>query len=365
MGYIHKGKISDNGYIQTDEIITDPEKLTVNPEDDAIQVIDYVKGDFEWWYFDISDVSSGFFLKLIVHIGTDPLKTKILAQLTISINTPDINKSLSFPFGISEMKADLQRFCISIKDKNLLMVELNNPSLYNIQIDIPDFKCDLKFNSQIEGWKPLGEKIAYQSGKKKVDFSWVIPVPRAAVKGLFSHDNRKYTFTDATGYHDHNFIRIDRKYPLYLDNLVKKWYWGKCYAGDYTVIFCDVYFRTNRILSLMVAEKNKIIHSSNNTITCTVLSSGYDVNINAEYPVSLQLESLDAQFPFKAEFESEKILDRKDLLEEVNPVFKFLIKKLVAKPVYHGVSAGVKLEIKNRILEGYGNFESMIFRGKL
>lgn len=129
------------------------------------------------------------------------------------------------------------------------------------------------------------------------------------------------------------------------------------------MIFCDVYCRKNRVLSLMVAEQNMIIHSSNNLITCSLVSSGYDNTVKAEYPASLQIESLDEQFPFKAEFESEKILDRKDLLEGVNPVFRFLIKQLVAKPVYHGVYARVRLEINNKILDGYGNFESMIFRG--
>lgn len=364
MGYIHKGKISTNGNVDPDYLITDLEVLTVNPEDDAIQIIDYAKGDFEWWYFDISDLSTGCFLKIVVHIGTDPLRTTILPQLAISINTPDINKSYSFPFSLNEMRADVERCNISINDKILLMAEPNDPELYKIQIDTPDFKCDLRFISHIEGWKPLGEKILYQSGRKKVDFSWVIPVPGASVEGYFYHDNRNYTFTNATGYHDHNYIKIDRKYPLYMDNLVKKWYWGKCYAGAYTVIFCDVYCRANRILSLMVADQNKIIHSSNNLITCSVVSSGYDNIVKAEYPTLLQIESLNEQFPFKAEFESEKILDRKDLMEGVNPVFKFLIKQLVAKPVYHGVYARVRLEMKNQILYGYGNFESMFFRGK-
>jgi hypothetical protein len=363
MGYIHKGKISINGNIDPDDIIMDPEELTVNPKDDAIHIINYTKGDFEWWYFDICDLSSDCFLKIVVHIGTDPLRTRILAQLAISINISGINKSLSFPFNIHEMRVDEQRCDISINDKILILTKYNDPLVYIIKIDIPGFKCYLKFYSHIEGWKPLGEKILYQSGKKKVDFSWVIPVPSALVEGFFSHDNKNYTFTNATGYHDHNYIKIDRKYPLYMDNLVKKWYWGKCFAGVYTMIFCDVYCGINHIRSLMVAEENKIIQSSNNLITCSIISSDYDKILKAEYPASLQIESLDEQFPLKAEFESEKILDRKDLLEGVNCVFKFLIKKLVAKPVYHGVYARARLIINNKILEGYGNFESMIFRG--
>jgi len=364
MGYIHKGKISINGTIDPHKILIDSEELTVHPEDDGIQIIDYAKGDFEWWYFDIYDRPSGCFLKIVIHIGTDPLRTRVLPQLAISLNTPEINKSISYPYGISEMRADPQRCNILISDKIMILSEHNDPPEYIIKIDIPGFKCNLRFISYVEGWKPLGEKILYQSGKKKVDFSWVIPVPGATVEGDFFHDNRKYVFSGAMGYHDHNYIKIDRKYPLYMDDLVNKWYWGKCHAGSYTMVFCDVYCRTNRILSLMVAQHNKIIHSSNNLINSSVVSSGYDKIVKAEYPASLKIESLDEQFPFKAEFKSEKILDRKDLLEGTNRVFRFLIKQLIAKPVYHGVFARVRLGIKNKSLEGYGNFESMIFRGK-
>ncbi|MCJ7448056.1 MAG: hypothetical protein MUO72_10200 [Bacteroidales bacterium] len=189
-------------------------------------------------------------------------------------------------------------------------------------------------------------------------------MPKARVDGDFFYENKKYTVTSAIGYHDHNYIKVDRKYPLFLDAMAIKWYWGKFYADRFTVIFADIYSRTNRTLSLMVAEHNKIIHSSNNLIDCSVSTSGYDNVLKAKYPASLKIKSLDEHFPFQAEFESDRILDRKDLLEGVNPVLKFLIKRLVAKPVYHGIFAKVKLEINNVHIQGTGNFESMVFRGK-
>jgi hypothetical protein len=82
------------------------------------------------------------------------------------------------------------------------------------------------------------------------------------------------------------------------------------------------------------------------------------------YPESFKIRSLDKHFPFEAEFESEKITDRKDLLEGVNPVLKFIITKLIARPAYHGIFAKVMIEINNERLCGSGNFESMVFRGK-
>jgi hypothetical protein len=364
MGYIHKGKALINGAIDHDLILTEEGELAVTPEDDGAQIADYIKGDFEWWYFDIHDQGSGCFLKIVLHIGTNPLRTKILPQLAVYINTTKNSESLSYPFDISEMSTDTWQCNITVSDKIRIWTVLNHPPGYFIKIDIPGFSCDFRFRGEMEGWKPIGKNIPYQSGKKKVDFSWVIPVPRAKVEGAFYFENKKYTLSGATGYHDHNYIKVDRKNPLYLDDQVLKWYWGKCFASNFTVIFMDVWCRANRTLSLMVAENGKIIHSSNNLIECTVLSSGYDSILKTGYPSSIIIKSLDDEFPFKAEFESEKILDRRDLLEGVNPLFRFLIRRLVAKPAYHGILSKVRLNINNKILEGSGNFESMIFRGK-
>ncbi|MCJ7448055.1 MAG: hypothetical protein MUO72_10195 [Bacteroidales bacterium] len=49
-----------------------------------LQIVDYVKGDFEWWYFDINDQPSDCFLKIVMHIGTNPLRTRIFPQSAIS-----------------------------------------------------------------------------------------------------------------------------------------------------------------------------------------------------------------------------------------------------------------------------------------
>jgi hypothetical protein len=364
MGYTHKGKALINGAVDPDQVITDPNDLTVFPEDDGAQIAHYIKGDFEWWYFDIYDQETGCFIKIVLHIGTDPLRTRVLSQLAISVSTPERSESFLFPFEMSEMKADTRQCNISVGDKIKIWTESGDQLQYFVKVYIAGFKCDFRFIGVTEGWKPFGKKILYQSGKKEVDFSWVIPVPEARVEGDFYYENKKYTLTGAIGYHDHNYIRPDRKYPLYMDDLVNRWFWGKCHDGRFTLIFGDVWCRKNSILPLMVAENNRIIHSSNNLIDCSVISSGHDNLLKVNYPESFKIRSLDKHFPFEAEFESEKITDRKDLLEGVNPVLKFIITKLIARPAYHGIFAKVMIEINNERLCGSGNFESMVFRGK-
>ena len=346
------------------EIHTDPDFQPVLPEDDGQQITDFRKGDFEWWYFDVFDQATGCFLKIVIHIGTDPLRTRICLQLALSINTPDKSENLILPLSLSELKAGEKICDISVDDRIRIWTTQDYPSAYSISINIPRFRCNFRFENITESWKPGGYKTTCQSGKKRSEFYWVIPQPRATVGGEFFFENKSYNLTGANGYHDHNYLKVDREHPLYLDALADKWYWGKCNAGRFTIIFTDVHFKHSRSQAIMVAENNKIINCLYSLADCSVKEYGYDQTLRTEYPKSFIIRSLDEHFPFKAEFEFEKITDRKDLLEGVNPVLKFLIKKLVAKPFYHGIFCKVRLEINTICAEGYGNFESMVFRGK-
>jgi hypothetical protein len=342
----------------------DSNKQTVNPEDDGFHIVNCTIGDFEWWYFDILDHISDCFLKIVMHLGTDPLKTRIFPQLALSINTPEESESITLPYVTGQFQADTRQCNITIKDEIKIWTELDTPMEYYVKIDIPRFTCNFRFKGKIEGWKPLGNETSHQIGKKKGAFSWIIPMPKAKVEGEFFFDGMHYILHDAIGYHDHNYIRVDRKHPLHIDDLVVKWYWGKCYADRLTIVFMDTWLRTNRLLSLLVAEDNAIIHSANNRMNCTVEASGYDPVLQVQYPSSLLLQSTDEYFPFQTAFEFHKISDRKDLLEGVNPVLKYIIKKLISKPAYFGILAKVKVKIADETREGFGNFESMVFRGK-
>jgi hypothetical protein len=364
MAYTHSGRVLVNGAVDIGQILNDAGELMIFPEDDGRQIDHYKKGDFEWWYFDIFDKASGCFLKIVVHIGTNPFRTRIISQLAISVNTPEKSESFLYPFDVSELQADEQRCNIVVGETIKIWAEYRDTVQYMIKTEIPRFKCDFRFISEIEGWKPFGKKIQYRSGRKEVDFSWVIPVPGARVEGGFSFDKRENKLTTAMGYHDHNYVKPGRKDPLFMDDLVSRWLWGKCHTGRFTLIFGDVQCRASRILPMMLAENNRIIHSSNNLIDCSLKSTCFDNLLKVNYPGSLKIKSLDAYFPIEAEFESEKVTDRKDLLEGINPVMKFIINKLVARPAYHGVFARVIVKVKDEQLTGSGNFESMVFRGK-
>lgn len=67
---------------------TDPLAFNVSPPDDGFHLSNPEIGDFEWWYFDVYDPEINCTLKVIAHLGTDPLRKKFYPQLVISISSP-------------------------------------------------------------------------------------------------------------------------------------------------------------------------------------------------------------------------------------------------------------------------------------
>ena len=66
----------------------------------------------------------------------------------------------------------------------------------------------------------------------------------------------------------------------------------------------------------------------------------------------------------EAAFDSVRLLDSQDLLDGVNPFLKWLINAVITNPAYQGLFAKVRLTLLGHTLDGFGNFESMVFRNK-
>jgi hypothetical protein len=310
----------------------------------------------------VVDIKNKILLKVVVHVGTDPLKTRIFPQLALSIGLPGENDYLTRRYTLSDLTASAGDCRIQIKNELEIKAEHYRQTAYFIMVNLTEFSAELHFVSEIKGWKPAGNRISYHRSGRAADFMWIIPSPKARVRGYFTYHGLRHDLENVIGYHDHNYFLVNRKRPLHLDQTVKKWYWGKCYCGDYTLIFMDTCFVTTRLRSLFVARKNEIIHSSNNLAELKTEDSRYDVMLGAVYPSSLSVCLEDGAVSLKVSLESSEIIDRKDLLERVPSLLKWMIKKLIAKPVYLGLSAKASLEIDGKIIEGIGNYEYMAFR---
>jgi len=361
-GYQHTGPVHENGYVDTLQVIKDHTVLSVSPVDDGYHLNDPVIGNFEWWYFDAMDIEREILLKIVVHIGTNPLKTSVFPQLALSVSTPATDEFITRKYDFSDLRGSVENCRIQIKNEFEARVEFSAQTEYFIMVNLPEFSAELHFVSEIEGWKPSGDRVRYNRRGRSASFMWIIPVPKAKVNGTFVHKGNHYAMKNAIGYHDYNYFSVDKKKPLYLDRMVKKWYWGKCYCEDYTMIFMDTFFRTSRLKSFFVAKGDEIIHSSNNLIDLKIVNTECDATLGNIYPSSISVNLKEDDVLLVAVIDSYKIIDRKDLLDDVPSIAKWLIKKFIARPAYYSLFARVSMEINGKMLKGYGNYEYMVFR---
>ena len=142
MTYVHKGIILRNGVVEPDSVTTDEGELTVLPGDDGLHIVDFQKGDFEWWYFDLMDQDTSCFLKVVIHIGTDPLRTRIFPQLAVSVDSPDRNGTITHFYSLGEFSADTRNCNVSLGNNIMVRVAEEDQRVYYMEIDVPGFQCN-------------------------------------------------------------------------------------------------------------------------------------------------------------------------------------------------------------------------------
>lgn len=361
--YIHRGVISTNGIVDTTRSISDPSALRVLPSDDRSHLNNTEVGNFEWWYFDIIDSQKKVVLKIAVHLGTDPLRRRFFPQLAIAVKTPNTRKAFSKPYSLGDFQASRSVCDVRLKDEFHLSHESSgHKDGYLLSIDLEEFKGSFTFFSQIEGWKPLGNEVHLTKGRKKAAFSWIISIPQARVVGEFACSSVESTLDGASGYHDHNYWSVGIKDKLFIDDVVSKWYWGRISADDYAAVFMETYFKERSVRSFMLAKDNTIIHSSNDLIEVSLGGFRKDEEIKASYPSEIAIRSAEEKSPFQVILKAKELIDRRDLLEGVNPLMKWLIKHLVSRPAYFGILADATVTVAGEEMKGMAIYESMVFR---
>lgn len=363
--HIHKGVVKINGLVDPSQSITDTSKRKVLPSDDSFQLTNPEKGNFEWWYFDVTDLRTNCILKLVAHLGTDPLRRRFFPQVAITIKTPIRKHSLIRAYALKDFSASRGSCDVKLRDEFHAFVESPaEDSLYHITVNINEFSANLTFIREIEGWKPLGDEVKIERGRKKATFGWIIPIPKAKVVGEFSWGEERYELKEAFGYHDHNYWQVDARRKLFMDDAVSKWYWGRFLSEEYIVVFMDTYLMRHPIRSVMIAREDTIIHSSGDLIEISADEVRKDDEIKTSYPSTITIKSVEEDNPFQMALKSKEIVDKRDLLEGVNPLLKWLIKVLVSKPAYYGILAESTLNIAGEEIKGVGLYEVMSFRNK-
>ncbi len=363
--YIHKGVVKTNGIVDISQSINDSPDRNVLPSDDSFHLTNPEIGNFEWWYFDIIDEKTNCIVKIVVHLGTDPLRKRVFPKLAISVKTPNQKHSLFKKYSLGDFNATTDYCNVRLKDEFHVFVESSGrENLYHLVVNINEFRCNFTFIGEIEGWKPLGNEVKIEKGMKKGSLFWVVPIPKAKVIGVFSFGNEEFKFHDALGYHDHNYWKVDVPEKLFLDDVISHWYWGRFLAKNYSIIFMETYLKKHPIKSLMIAEGNNIIHSSNNLIEVMTNKFEKDEELKTFYPSRITVRSIEENNSFQMILNAKEIIDKRDLLEGINPFIKWLIKLVVSRPAYFGILAESAIKIADKEIKGTGMYELMSFRSK-
>ena len=321
-------------------------------------------GNFEWWYFDCIDVQNNCMLKIVVHLGTDPLRKRFFPTLAISIKTPEATRAFEFRYNLKDFHADKNWCDVRLRQDCHIYSDNDNPGYYHIDINIPEFHASLIFKQTVPVWVPPAHKIKVVKGSRHSEFFWNVQQPRSIVDGNFEYNNISYTLHDAIGYHDHNYWQLNSTQGLFIDEVITRWYWGKCVAGPYTVIFMETWMSGMRVKSIMVSEHDMIVYSTDKNLTITVNKEILHAPLKSKYPTQITIQSNNEDFPFELVLNYEELIESKDLLRGVNPLIAWLVKSLVARPAYYGIYSTAKFETPNQKLEGFGVYELMLFRNR-
>jgi hypothetical protein len=319
-------------------------------------------GNFEWWYFDCIDIQNNCMLKIVVHLGTDPLRKSFFPTLAISIKTPEATRAIEFKYNLKDFHADKNGCDVRLKQDCHIYSDSDNSGYYHIDIDIPEFRASLIFKQTVPVWVPPAHKIKALKGNRHSELFWKVLQPRSIVDGSFEYSNISYTLNDAIGYHDHNYWQLNSKHGLFMDEVITRWFWGKCVAGPYTVIFMETWMSGVKVKSIMVSEHDKIMYSTDKNLTITVNKEMLHAPLKSKFPTQITIQINNEGFPLELILNCEELIESKDLLREVNPLIAWLVKSFVARPAYYGIYSTAILETPNQKLEGFGIYELMLFR---
>jgi len=366
--YLHQGVVGDNGLVNIEKIIDDPDLLKILPGD----YVNHPKlepGNSEIWYFDIIDLQHNRSIIAQFYLQTEPLKNELGCYVTLFTHTPEYgvcNKLMKYP--IDELFISPNNYEVRIA-KNQIYRKYDPESKkyrYYLKASIDDITLDLELLPEVEGWKPFGDQILFKDKHRAGSFSVISFVPKAKVLGTFTIGNKRYELKNAFGYHDHTcwdsrYKPEKFKRKLFIDDTITKWEFGKFVCSEYVIIFNVLYLRPwlNQapIKTLLVAKNNRIIHSSNNLVK--VLHHDFEIDqatLN-EYPTHLLVELKQTDIRINLDLAVKEMIDKKDLLEGIGPLAKSLIRFIFGKPASYYMLTAAKMTISNQ------NGDTQTFKG--
>jgi hypothetical protein len=284
------------------------------------------KRPFEWWYFD-GHLDSG---ETFVGVYLDPSFTTGKPGVAFSIYSPDWEKQ-SRLLTLEEKEIKTSKEDVDIVSSVGFIHRIDDKT-YQVRWDMDDIKADLKLTTLAPGWMPHGGDGVNEDN---LDFFWTIHQARNRIEGTITKDGITTQVT-GIGYADHNWGRKP------LNEITRKWVWGRILAGDYTIVYADVDYLDPAINSrpLYIARGDSILVGSGSP---TVTQNDFVTHprLKRHYPRKVSIDFKEAGVEAHINITYKALVEEVDLLtvSDLNWFVQWIARTFVARPVYFRIIA--------------------------
>jgi hypothetical protein len=216
---------------------------------------------------------------------------------------------------------------------------LEEDGVHRLAVDEGDLGADLRFESLVEPWRP---GLGFTRYGERDFFAWVVGAPRAQVSGTVRLGGERLEVS-GVGYHDHNWGIGN------MPRIVQRWYWGRVYADDITLVYAAVQVRP-RLGSvwstpLMVARGSQVILSTGE-VEIEAGPPEHNAVAGRDHPSWLELRCEEASL----RLDVRRIIHAHDLLDDVPVVrsrpVKPLVRRLAGHPGYFRFLSDFELRVR-------------------
>jgi hypothetical protein len=309
----------------------------LKPEDDGLHIDMSQRGMYEWWYFD-AHLDTGHTIVVFFHASNPNPGREGKTGIEIILLRPDGRRTQKFfPYPKSDFYADQDQPAVQIGSNTMRIGGRDgNLPVYEIDVYEKEIGCHLRFNAQVNGWKP-GDGFSHFG--KIGFFAWVIPFARASVEGTITDGNQEIPVS-GIGYHDHNWLNFR------FQKIIRYWMWGRIYSKNltaaYAVIQCNDKVDNHTVKVLMMAEGQEVILSTGE-FECLKADFEYHAVAKYQFPRKIILR---APGELQATLHVTKVLEAQDMLENFNPVVGFIARNVLRmKPGYFRLLSDFELEV--------------------
>lgn len=296
------------------------------------------RGMYEWWYFD-AHLDSGHTLVVFFHASNPNPGLQGKIGIEIVLLRPDGDRVQKFyPYPKSDFSAARDKPEVTMGENTLRVEEWNAElPVYEIEIKEKELSCHLTYRAEVNGWKP-GTGLSHFGNLGF--FGWVIPFARASVEGTITDGDKAFQ-VKGIGYHDHNWLN----FPF--QSIIEYWMWGRVYSENFTLAYayiqCNSKVDNHTVKVLMLAHGKEVILS---TGEFDFLKDDFEYNPKAKYQFPKQI-TIHAPDVLNATLKMKRILEAQDMLENFNPILRFLAKNLLRiKPGYFRLESDFELDVK-------------------